>query len=66
MGLAQLRKAKKLTQQDLAEKVHITRQMISAIENGANPSIDTAKKIAEALGVSVAEIIDVLMEKEIA
>jgi len=32
-------------------KVGITRQMISAIENGAKPSVDTAKKIAVVINV---------------
>ena len=50
MKLVALREAKKLTQQALADTVGVTRQMISAIENGANPSVKTAKKIANALG----------------
>jgi len=49
MVLGILRRSKNKTQQELANKVGITRQMISAIENGAMPSVDTAKKIAHEL-----------------
>lgn len=51
MNLSQHRRSAKLTQTALAERVGITRQMISAIENGAKPSVDTAKKIAAVIGV---------------
>jgi transcriptional regulator with XRE-family HTH domain len=50
MFLENLRVQQKISQQTLAEKTHITRQMISAIENGASPSVATAKKIAAVLG----------------
>lgn len=46
-----VREKKSLTQKDLATVVGTTRQMVSAIEtNSRNPSVDVAKKIAEALG----------------
>lgn len=49
--LIELRKQKKLSQQELAEKVGITRQMISAIENGdATPSVPKAQTISKLLG----------------
>lgn len=44
--LIELRKKKKFTQSDLAMKIGITRQQISAIERGSNPSVKTAKAIA--------------------
>lgn len=48
--LIQLRKEKNLTQQDIADKIGITRQMISAIENGeASPGIKTAKALGAIL-----------------
>ena len=50
MNLSIIREKNKCTQLDLAKSVGITRQMISAIENGASPSVETAKKIAGALG----------------
>ena len=49
MDLASIREEKKITQQELADSVSMTRQMISAIENNARPSVDTAKKIASKL-----------------
>jgi len=49
--LAELRAKKNITQQQLADSVKVTRQMISAIENGAQPSVKTAKKIAQVLGI---------------
>jgi len=40
-----------MTQGQLAEKVGISRTMITEIENGnANPSVEVAKKIAAVLG----------------
>lgn len=48
--LQKKREAKKLTQEQLAQKVGISRQAISLIEVGINaPSVETAKKIAEVL-----------------
>jgi len=51
--LVLLRRDKGLTQQDIADKAGITRQMLSAIERGkATPSVTAAKAIAEAVGTS--------------
>ena len=48
--LSKKREDKKLTQSQVAEKVSISQQMFSYIENGIlNPSVKTAKKIAEVL-----------------
>lgn len=48
--LAEKREKNSLTQQQVAERVGVTRQTISAIENGtANPSVFAAKAIAEVL-----------------
>lgn len=50
--LATIRKCKGFTQQELADKIGITRQQISAIETGqSRPSVDTAKLIATELGI---------------
>ena len=49
--IAKSRREKGITQQALADSVQITRQMISAIENGAQPSVELAKKIAKTLGL---------------
>lgn len=48
--LKQLRNELGMTQDDVAKKVGVTRQMIGMIENGeANPHVQTAMKIAETL-----------------
>lgn len=49
MNLAEIRRAKSMTQQSLANLVNVKRQTISAIENGAKPKVATAKKIAAVL-----------------
>jgi putative transcriptional regulator len=46
-----------MTQQDLAERVGVTRQTINAIEGGKySPSLDVAFRIAAALGVRIEEV----------
>lgn len=51
-NLKQLRKELGLTQEQMAQKLHVTRQTVSAWERGqAQPSLDTLKQIAQALGV---------------
>lgn len=47
-----------MKQKDLAEKSGITRATICAICGGKNCSEDTARKIAEALGVTVDDLIE--------
>lgn len=48
-----LRKKANLTQQNIADQVGVTRQMISAIENGdAEPSVNTAKALGNLLNFS--------------
>lgn len=54
--IAQLRKEKNLSQEELAEKAGISRVSLSFIENGRVPNGDTMLKIAKALGKSVEEI----------
>jgi putative transcriptional regulator len=45
-----------MTQAELATKVGVTRQTINAIEqNKYSPSLETAFRIAEALGVPIGE-----------
>lgn len=51
-NLRHQRKAKKLTQADLAERVGVSAEMISKIERGiAAPSFNTVEKLASELGV---------------
>jgi putative transcriptional regulator len=46
-----------MTQQDLAERVGVTRQTINAIELGKySPSLEVAFRIAEALGVRLEDV----------
>ena len=55
--IKELRKAKKLTQEELAEKIGIGTPNISYFETGKfSPAIDTLQKIAMALGVEIYEL----------
>ena len=46
-----------MTQQDLADKVGVTRQTIAAIEKSKySPSLEVAFKIAHVFGVSLEEV----------
>ena len=56
--IRQLRTAKKLTQEELAEKLHVTRQAVSAWERGqTQPDLDTLERIAQALDTEVTALI---------
>ena len=55
--LADLRKQKGLTQEELADALEVTRQTISSIENGRyNPSIILAFKIARFFSTNVEQV----------
>jgi len=57
-ALKEVRKRKKVTQVELAERTGIHQQSISRYESGGKiPQIDTAYRIAQALGVSLDELI---------
>lgn len=57
-SIKKLRKAKKLTQDQLAEQLHVTRQAVSNWEIGkTQPDVETLTKLAEIFGVSVERII---------
>lgn len=52
--LLKLRMQKGLTQEDLAEKVYVTRQAVSRWENGETvPNTDTLKVLSKFYGVSI-------------
>ncbi|MEY9140404.1 MULTISPECIES: helix-turn-helix domain-containing protein [Mammaliicoccus] len=52
--IKEIRKQRKLTQQELADELKISRSYLSDIENGnKNPSIKTTEKLAKKLNVSV-------------
>ena len=56
-NIKELRKSKKLRQEDLAEILGVTRQTIIAIENNKyDPTLELAMKISEFFGISVNEI----------
>jgi putative transcriptional regulator len=55
--IQELRKAKKVTQNELADAVNVTRQTIISLESGRyNASLVLAHKIAQFFGVSIEEI----------
>ncbi len=56
--LKTLRKAKGLSQEELAERSYLNRPYISGIEQGKrNVSLEVMEKLAEALGVAVGELV---------
>ncbi|MDY3918474.1 MAG: helix-turn-helix transcriptional regulator [Candidatus Limivivens sp.] len=55
--IQEFRKARKVTQMELAEAVSVTRQTIISLENGKyKASLVLAHKIAQFFGVSIEEI----------
>ena len=56
--IKRLRTEKHMTQEELAEQLHVTRQAVSAWETGkALPDVETLERIAAALGTDVTEVI---------
>jgi transcriptional regulator with XRE-family HTH domain len=45
-----------LTQEQLGDAAGLSKQTISALENGARPQAPNAKRIADVLGVTAAEL----------
>jgi putative transcriptional regulator len=55
--IAELRKEQKITQQELADKLFVSRQTIISLESGKySPSLPLAHKIASAFGRAIEEI----------
>lgn len=55
--IQQLRKERKITQQELADALSVTRQTIISLENGKyNASLILAHKVAQFFGTSIEEI----------
>ena len=55
--IAGIRKEKKMTQAELAEKIHVTDKAISRWERGlVFPDIQTLEPLAQVLGISVLEL----------
>lgn len=58
--IIRIREANNLTQQQLADRVFVTRQAVSKWERGlAYPSLDTLRLISKEFGVSMNELLDV-------
>lgn len=56
--IRRLRDAKKMTQEELAEKIHVSSKAVSKWETGAGfPDISLLEPLAEALGISVIELL---------
>ena len=56
--LAQLRKSRNMTQEDLAERLNISAQAVSKWENDlTSPDLETLLKLAEIFGVSTDELL---------
>jgi putative transcriptional regulator len=54
------RKNLNFTQEELAKKLHVTRQTINAIENNKyNPTLELAMKLARILNTTVEELFEV-------
>lgn len=58
--IKELRKKHKISQEELAKQANITYSTLIKIESGANdnPTIKTLKKIADALKVSLDELVE--------
>lgn len=57
--LKEIRKARGLTQEALAEKVDLTPQYLSRLEAGhQSPSVETVARLAEALDLELCELFD--------
>ena len=55
--LEEIRKAKEITQEELANALEVSRQTVGSLENGRyNPSIILAFKIARFFEVSIEEV----------
>ena len=63
--IQELRKANKITQNELAEAVDVTRQTIISLENGKyNASLILAHKIAQFFNLTIEEIFIFDLEEE--
>ncbi len=49
-----------LTSEEMAQRIGLSRPMLSSIENGAGTTVKTATKIATCLGKTVEELFQVL------
>jgi DNA-binding XRE family transcriptional regulator len=65
MDLAEIRKEKKVTQEQLAQQIGVTQQAISKYERHIGyPSLKMAFKMATALKVKSSDIIDIFYNED--
>ena len=58
-NLVQMRKLLSMTQEDLAEKVGVTKQAVAKWESGESlPDLEKSRLLADALGVSLDELVN--------
>ena len=58
MRLAEIRTKKQLSQRALAQRAKMSQTYLCNVETGkADPSLSTLKRLAEALGVTVSELV---------
>ena len=56
-NLIQMRKLRRMTQEDLAEQVGVTRQAVAKWESGATvPDLEKSRRLAELFGVSLDDL----------
>lgn len=61
--IREIRKDRKLTQDELAKKINVSRQTINAIENDRyNPTLELAIELSQELEISIEELF--LIEKK--
>jgi transcriptional regulator with XRE-family HTH domain len=60
MNVKRLRAQRDLTQAELAKRVKVSQAFIAQLETGkeTNPTLDTVRKLAKALKVTVAELVE--------
>ncbi len=58
-NLVELRKIKKMSQEELAERIGVSRQTLSKYETGESlPDIEKCQALAEAFGVSIDDLVN--------
>ena len=63
-NLVQLRKYNKMTQEDLADKIGVTRQAVAKWESGeSSPDLEKSRLLAEVFGVSLDDLVNYISEE---
>ena len=64
--IAEMRKANKMTQRELAEKLNVSDKVISKWETGKSlPDVETMPRISKVLGISISEIYECVEEANV-